>query len=123
MPGRRPQIDLVREERITNEVVVDCYNEHEAYTGWFCYLEEHLRFPLEARCVDRVKGSPLALGDQVKVTGILDDGQRGPFWAVVEWKDDEVSVPLSILEVISGSEKGHEAVADWRYWVEQGRQF
>jgi hypothetical protein len=46
-----------------------------------------------------------------------------PFWAVVEWKGDEISVPLSILEVISGSEDGREAVGDWRYWVEQGREF
>jgi hypothetical protein len=75
MPKRSSQSEPIREDRITNEVVVDCYNEHEAYAGWCCYLEEHLRFPLKARCVEKVKGSPLVLGDQATVTGILDDVQ------------------------------------------------
>ena len=32
-----PKRDDEREERITTEIVVDCYNESEAWQGWRCY--------------------------------------------------------------------------------------
>lgn len=51
--------DKVREERITMEIVVDCYNEPERFTGWFCYLEDKLEFPFCARCIARRNVSPL----------------------------------------------------------------
>jgi Calcium binding len=31
-----PKRDEAREERIAMEIVVDCYNEHEAWSGWWC---------------------------------------------------------------------------------------
>lgn len=36
-----PKRDDEREERITMEIVVDCYNESEAWSGWWCYLKRH----------------------------------------------------------------------------------
>jgi hypothetical protein len=49
----KPKSDKIREERITMEVVVDCYNEAERFAGWFCYLEDKLEFPFRARCIAR----------------------------------------------------------------------
>jgi hypothetical protein len=43
------KIDEAREERIQMEIVVDCYNESERYSGWICYLEDKLEFPFRAR--------------------------------------------------------------------------
>ena len=34
------------EERIYNDIVVDCYDELERSTGWHCYLDDRLSFPL-----------------------------------------------------------------------------
>lgn len=31
-----PTQDKVREDRITMEIIVDFYNEHEAWSGWWC---------------------------------------------------------------------------------------
>ena len=45
------KIDEAREERIQMEIVVDCYNESERYSGWICYLEERLEFSFRARCI------------------------------------------------------------------------
>ena len=39
-----------RERRIEMEVVVDAYNSEERAMGWYCYLEEKLKFPFQARC-------------------------------------------------------------------------
>jgi Calcium binding len=43
-----PTIDPVRENRIDYEIVVDAYNEYEVAIGWLTYLQDHLKFPLEA---------------------------------------------------------------------------
>jgi hypothetical protein len=44
------KIDKAREERIQNEIIVDCYNESERFSEWYCYLEEKLKFRLCALC-------------------------------------------------------------------------
>ena len=37
----------VREKRIMNDIVVDCYNEQEQAMGWYYYLEDNLNFPFK----------------------------------------------------------------------------
>jgi len=34
-----------REKRIDMEIVVDAYNEVERAMGWYCYLQDGLKFP------------------------------------------------------------------------------
>ncbi len=36
----KPKLNRARENRITDEIVVDAYNEEERAMGWYCYLEE-----------------------------------------------------------------------------------
>ena len=33
------------------EIVVDCYNESEAWQGWWCYLDRKLACPFDAECL------------------------------------------------------------------------
>ena len=123
---KRPARDEEREERITMEIIVDCYNEHEARTGWYCYLEDSLAFPFKAKCVKARKTSPLKPGDKVTVVGMLDDDEgddRGEMMVEIKWRDDTLGIPLAQITGIGVSEKTAEAIADWHYWVEQGRQF
>ena len=49
-----------REQRIEMEVVVDAYNAEERAMGWYCYLEEKLKFPFKARCKSKRAVSPFA---------------------------------------------------------------
>lgn len=61
------------------EIIVDAYNESEVWTGWYCYLENTLAFPFEAKCVKSRKVSPLQPGEHVTVLGMLDDDEdEGP---------------------------------------------
>jgi len=123
-PTIRPAEDPEREERITMEIVVDCYNESERASGWFCYLEDRLDCPFESECVEKRTGSPLKPGDLVTVIGLLDaEDSRGPFSALITWKDDELAIPLSQLRAVNASEELTEALADWRYWVARGYEF
>ena len=43
MGKKKAKRDEEREQRITDEIVVDCYNEDERATGWSCYLGDQLQ--------------------------------------------------------------------------------
>ena len=125
-PPRSPRDDA-REERIDNEIVVDCYNEHEAWSGWCCYLEDHLSFPFQAECIRVRRGSPLKAGERVTVTGLFVDDEAvdslAPMQVEVVWQGHSLAVPLAQLRGIDVNAAATEAIADWHYWVEQRRNF
>lgn len=126
MNKKRPKRDDDREERITMEIIVDAYNESERWTGWYCYLENTLAFPFEAECIEPRKRFPLKSGEQVTVLGMLDDDEGnglGEMMVEAEWRDSTLGVPLAQITGIGVDKKTAEAIADWHYWVAQGRQF
>ena len=59
-----------REHRSEQEIVVDAYGAEERAMGWYCYLEERLRFPFRARCIAHRAISPLRKGQEVEVVGL-----------------------------------------------------
>ena len=109
------------------EIVVDCYNEHEARSGWCCYLEDHLRFPFQAECTRVRRGSPLKAGERVTVIGLFDDDKEAdslaPMQVEVVWQGHTLAVQLHQLRGIDVDSGTAEAIADWHYWVAQGRHF
>lgn len=124
---RAPKQDAEREERITMEIIVDCYNEHEAWSGWFCHLGSKLAFPFHAECICVRRGSPLKTRERVTVTGMLDDDETADSLAEmqveIEWQSRKLGVPLAQLRGVEVNKETAEAIADWHYWVAQGRQF
>ncbi len=122
MPQAKENKD--REERITMEIVVDAYNEQERAMGWYCYLDEKLRFPFTAKCINVRSISPLEQGDEVKVTGMAPESEcEHEMFVEMRWEKRNLAVPLSQLQMIGGDEETKEAVADWLYWVKRGYQF
>jgi len=109
------------------EVIVDCYNESEAWQGWWCYLDGKLTYPFEAECIRERKASPLKIGERVTVAGMLDDDEAadslGEMQVEIEWQGRKLGVPLSQLKGVDVDKETAEAIADWHYWVAQGRQF
>ena len=41
----------------------------------------------------------------------------------VRWRDCTLGIPLAQIKGIGVDEKTAEAIADWHYWLAQGRQF
>lgn len=109
------------------EIIVDCYNEHEAWSGWWCYLDEKLAFPFQAECIRARRGSPLKLGERVTVTSMLDDDEAPDtlpeMHVTIAWQGRTLGVPLAQLGGIDVNESTADAIADWHYWVARGRQF
>ena len=121
----RAKIDKAREERITMEIVVDCYNETERFTGWFCHLENKLEFPFRARCVTPKEVSPLKKGEEVEVIGMLDEGWENPSEILVriKWQGRKLGVPLAQLEGVEVNNQTAVVIADWHYWCARGYCF
>ena len=64
--------DKEREERITMEAIVDCYDSQEQAMGWYYYLDDKIHFPFQAQCTKERSTSPLNTGETVAVTGMAD---------------------------------------------------
>ena len=123
-PTARPAEDPEREERIELEIVVDCYNDSERASGWFCYLQDRLACPFEAECIEPTPASPLLPGERVTVLELLDpDETEGAFFASIQWQGREMAIPLSRLRALNASPETTEALADWHYWVSRGYEF
>ena len=75
---RKVSTDSERDERITMEIVVDCYGEWEVASGWYAYLQDVLAFPFEAKCVARRAISPLKIGERVEVVDMGPDDECAP---------------------------------------------
>jgi len=122
-----PTRDEAREERIAMEIVVDCYNEQEAWSGWWCFLDGKLACPFVAECIRERRTSPLKMGERVTVIGMIDDedaaGSLGEMQVEIEWQDRTLGVPLAQLRGVGATQETAEAIADWHYWIAQGRQF
>jgi hypothetical protein len=121
----KSKIDKAREQRITNEIIVDCYNESERFTGWYCHLEEKLEFPFSALCISTPPVSPLKRGEEVEVIGMLDDERHEPgeIFVRIRWRGRKMGVPLAQLEGIQVGPEAAQAIADWHYWCSRGYRF
>lgn len=126
MAKKHPKRSEEREQRIEMEIVVDAYGESERAMGWYCYLEEKLRFPFTATCIAKRAISPLRVGDEVEVIGMPgEDECSHDMFVSIRWDRKEgLAVPLSQLKPAGDTdERTREAIADWHYWVGMGYEF
>jgi len=91
------------------------------------YLDGKLACPFVAECIRERRPLPLKMGERVTVTGMLDDDEAadalGEMQVEIEWQGRTLGVPLAQLRGVGINEETAEAMADWHYWVTQGRQF
>ena len=122
---RRPSPEPDRDNRIAMEIVVDCYDETEVAMGWYCYLQDALSFPFAAVCKIKRAISPLTVGHEVDVVDIGPEEECArEIFVSIKWNDSKLAVPLAQLKVCGDTDdQSTEAVEDWLYWVEQGREF
>jgi hypothetical protein len=122
---KKPKEDRIREDRIIMEIVVDCYNEQERYMGWYCHLEQKLKFPFQAKCTYPRPTSPLKKGESITVIGMLHDDFDYPsdIKVKIRWQGRTMGVPLSQIVSIDAGDEADEAIADWHYWDERNYRF
>ena len=120
-----PKKDPKREQRITYDIIVDCYNSEEAVMGWYCYLEGKLQFPFTAECIAQRAISPLEVGDEVEVVGMAPEKEcQCDMFVNMRRERRPLAVPLAQLKPIRQTDaQTKEAIADWHYWLAQGYSF
>jgi hypothetical protein len=110
-----------REQRIEMEIIVDCYGPEEQAMGWYYYLEGHLGFPFQARCVAERAISPLRPGEEVEVVGMPPEAEcEHEMFVRTDWNGRALAVPLVQLAGVDVDEETEQAIEDWRYWIGQG---
>jgi hypothetical protein len=114
-----------REDRISDEIIVDANGEDEVLMGWLTYLQDNLECPFEAECIEETKISPLRKGEKVTVLELLDDEENlgSDFFVRIEWSGRKMGVPLAQLKPLKVSEETKQAIEDWQYWKARGYQF
>jgi hypothetical protein len=116
--------DPVREERIHNDAIADANGPEEQVMGWYCYLDDKIRFPFQAKCVAAKIVSPLRKGETAEVQGMArEDACSADMLVLILWHDRTMAVPLSQLVAVDPDESTAEAIGDWHYWVAQGYCF
>ena len=116
----RPKENKEREDRITEEIVVDAYNEEERAMGWYYYAADHLEFPFKARCRAKRATSPLRIGETVEVAGMADVDDCGrELLVLIKWQGDSLAVPLCQLEASATTAMTRQVLADWKYWADR----
>ena len=116
--------DPIREDRVENEVIVDAYGPEEQAMGWYYYLEDKIRFPLQAECIAAKAVSPLLKGETVEVRGMApEEACASDMLVLIKWQGRTMAVPLSQLQAIKANKTTNEAIADWHYWLAQGYLF
>jgi hypothetical protein len=121
---KRPSENREREDRFTDEVVVDAYGEEERAMGWYYYAADNIAFPFKARCVLKRATSPLKAGDVVEVTGMAaEDDCMQELMVLIKWDDEDLAVPLIQLESSGSTGLTRQVLADWKYWMDRGYTF
>ncbi len=116
--------DPIRENRISDEAIVDAYGPEEQAMGWYYYLENKIRFPFRAQRIRSKTTSPLRKGETVEVRRMApEDACASDMFVMVRWQNRNLAVPLSQLTAIDADEETLEAIGDWHYWLAQGYSF
>lgn len=116
--------DPIREDRIENEVIVDACGPEEQATGWYYYLEDRIRFPLQAKGIAAQAVSPLLKGERVEVRGMApEEACASDMLVLIQWQGRTMAVPLSQLQASKGNKATNQAIADGHYWLAQRYSF
>ena len=88
--------------------------------SWYYYLENKLRFPFQAKCIDAKIVSPLKKGETAEVRRMApEDACASDMLVLIRRQSRNLAVPLSQLAAIDADESTSEAIDDWHYWVTQ----
>ena len=113
-----------RENRISEEIIVDAYGPEEQAMSWYYYLEDKIQFPFHAQCVASVPTSPLRKGDSVEIRKMAaEDRCSTDMLVMTRCNNRNIAVPLSQLRAIDVDESTIQAIEDWHYWIAQGNCF
>jgi len=107
-----------------DEIIVDAYTDDERALSWYHYLEQEMRFPFAAECVQQRAISPLRKGEKIQVTALApQEDCAHQILVLSRWEGRSLGVPLAQLKPIDVDKATAHAIADWHYWLADEHQF
>ncbi len=110
--------DPLRDERILNEVIVDCYDEDEEAMSWYYHLADELEFPITATVRFALKGGNAEV-KPAQIVGVDPKSEQGRSLrlSIVEGGSQRVQY-ISPEDVVSmDTTPGNLLIInDWLYW-------
>ncbi len=118
------EIDKDRENKINQEILIDCVSGHQRLSAWYYYLQDRLSFPFKGTATHKRRNSPLGKNDVVEVLDLSSEEEcKFGIMIDVEWEDEVLSVPLAQIEGVSIDDEATEAIRNWHYWAGRGYLF
>ncbi|MFK7935227.1 MAG: calcium-binding protein [Saprospiraceae bacterium] len=112
MPLTKAQI----QEIIDDEIVVDCYEEHEINCGWAIYMDENIHYPFAAEYQVRKKSGKKEWQKVTVVDNHTSESNYhgGAYFVEIEINDLIVLADLDQLRNIDADEETLETLQVWR---------
>jgi hypothetical protein len=101
---------------IEDEIIVDCYTEEEANTGWAIYMEENINYPFEAEYLTKTTAGE-AQWKKITVVGSETDDSNfdgGEYFVEIELDNFVVAARLDELRNIQADEQTMKAMEVWK---------
>lgn len=108
------------EEKIWNEILIDCKDDIEQNMSWFYYVQDELEFPFIAYvALKELTGREVLKRVNVVRMSSDDSNFEKNFNLTVEVEFDDciLEFPLSKLERIKASESTVNVIEIWNYWI------
>ena len=105
--------------KIDYEIIVDCYDEYEMSAGWYCFMEEAIRFPFQAT-IKLEKRDGVIETKEVEIVGLSSDEEgfmNNDFDLEIENGQYIQTISYSELSNIKASAETLEAFRIWEYWI------
>ncbi len=109
--------DQEREDRIADEIIVDCYHEGEAAISWQIYFADNLEFPIKAVANLRKQGG-IEEQKAVKIVEMAStEGDNDILLEVCEIGSKRIqAISPKKLVSVNTTEENLEVINDWLYY-------
>ena len=110
--------DPIRDERILNEAIVDCYDEDEERMGWYYYMTDNLTLPIAAKVRFPMKGGQTEVRPAQIVEVDPKTEQGGVVRLGVTEGDSQRVQHISpeYLVSMATTPENAQVINDWLYW-------
>jgi len=108
------------EEKLHNEILVDCEDDYDQNRSWFYYVQDELDFPFVASIKVRKKSG----GEIMKKVKALEFSTADANFdrnfdikIAIEFDEYIIEIPMSKLQDIEANEGTIDTIETWKYWI------
>ncbi len=110
------------DEKLYDEILVDCRDEYEQNMSWFYYAQDEMEFPFEAQ-IELRKRKGGKQSRRIKVINLSNNDtnfeRNFDLKVDIELDDYIIEIPLAELFDVEANENTDEIIKIWKYWIKK----